>query len=150
MIFSTDLTQLALVSPQAAAFVQANDLAALPCGRHELADGDFVNVMTYTPKPRPEACYESHEAYVDIQMVIDGTEILEVAPVEALTVTSPYSSEGDCALYSGETPGERFVLAPGRWCLVMPNDAHMPGVAIGRDPAPVKKAVFKVRVDHLR
>ena len=40
-------------------------------------------------------------------------------------------------------------MTPGRWCLVMPEDAHMPGVSIDDAPAPVKKAVFKVRVEHL-
>ena len=64
-------------------------------------------------------------------------------------MTSPYDADGDCVLYGGAHGGERFLMTPGRWCLVMPEDAHMPGVSIDDAPAPVKKAVFKVRVEHL-
>lgn len=149
MIFSTDLNQIALVSPAAVAFIAEHDLAALACGRHDLGEGDFVNVMEYTTKLRQDACYETHRDYVDIQVVIRGAEQIEVAPVDVLEVTSPYDGDGDCALYSGAHGGERFLMTPGRWCLVMPKDAHMPGVSIDDAPAPVKKAVFKVRAEHL-
>lgn len=149
MIFSTDLNQIALASPAAAAFIAEHDLAALACGRYNLGEGDFVNVMEYTTKLRQDACYEAHRDYVDIQVVIRGAEQIEVAPVGVLEVTSPYDADGDCALYSGAHAGERFLMLPGRWCLVMPEDAHMPGVSIDDAPAPVKKAVFKVRVGHL-
>ncbi len=149
MIFSTDLNQMALVSPTAAAFIAEHDFATLVCGRHDLGEGDFVNVMEYTTKLRQDACYEAHRNYVDIQVVIQGAEQIEVAPVDVLEVTSPYDTDGDCALYDGASVGERFLMTPGRWCLVMPEDAHMPGVSLNDAPAPVKKAVFKVRVDHL-
>lgn len=149
MIFSTDMSQLALVAPEAAEFVLSHDLETLACGRYELGNGDYVNVMEYTTKPRRESCYESHQEYADIQMVIQGSEVLEVASVETIEVTSPYDPHNDCTLYSGAFEGEQFALTPGRWCLVMPHDAHMPGIAIYATPVPVKKAVFKVRVDHL-
>ena len=65
MIFSTDLNQIALVSPAVAAFIAEHDLAALGCGRYDLGNGDFVNVMEYTTKLRQDACYEAHRDYVD-------------------------------------------------------------------------------------
>ena len=149
MLYSTNLADLWYVNRAVDAFVQEHDLAELPCGRHELGNGDFVNVMEYTSKLREEACYESHEEYVDIQVVLRGAELIEAAPVEGLEVTSEYAEEGDFALYSGATEGEIYLMEPGRWCLVMPEDAHMPGVAPANEPAPVKKAVFKVLVEHL-
>lgn len=149
MIFSTNLGQIALVSPAAARFIAEHDLATLPCGRYDLGDDDFVNVMEYTTKLRHNACYEAHQEYADIQMVIAGAEQLEVAPVSALQLTSPYDPQGDCALYDGAHTGEAFLMTPGRWCLVMPEDPHMPGVSINDAPAPVKKAVFKVLARHI-
>lgn len=149
VIYCTDLAQLALVSPRAAAFVQEHDLATVSCGRHELGEGDYVNVMEYTTRHRCDCCYEAHRDYIDIQMVLQGTETLEVAPKDALELTSPYDSEGDCSLYNGSYQGERFCMTPGRWCLVMPQDAHMPGASPTDEPAPVKKAVFKIRVENL-
>ena len=114
LIFSTDLNQITLVSPAAAAFIAEHDLVALACGRYDLGNGDFVNVMEYTTKLRQDACYEAHRDYVDIQVVIRGAEQIEVAPIDALEVTSPYDADGDCVLYSGAHGGERFLMTPGR------------------------------------
>jgi len=149
VIYSNSMADLWFVSRAVDAFVQEHDLTELPCGRYELGDGDFVNVMEYTSKLREEACYESHEEYVDIQTVLRGAELIEVAPVEELEVTSSYTEDGAFALYSGAAAGEVYVMEPGRWCLVMPEDGHMPGVAPANEPASVKKAVFKVLVEHL-
>lgn len=98
MLFSNDPDQLAYACGKAAVFMHEHDMAELPNGRYDLCGGDYVNIMEYTTKERAEACYESHVEYVDIQMVLRGAEYLEVVPVEGLTVTSPYSEEGDCAL----------------------------------------------------
>lgn len=149
MLFSNDPDQLAYACGKAAVFMHEHDMAELPNGRYDLCGGDYVNIMEYTTKERAEACYESHVEYVDIQMVLRGAEYLEIVPVEGLTVTSPYSEKGDCALYDGAPAGERFLMLPGRFCMVGPNDAHMPSVATEDGPAPAKKAVFKIRVDHL-
>lgn len=150
MIFCTDLSQLALASPRAASFVREHDLASLPCGRYELGGGDYVNVMELETRPRRDCCYEAHRDYADIHVVLQGAEMLEVAPVGALDCASPYDPAADSALYDGSYQGERFSMAPGRWCLVMPEDAHMPGAAPADEPAFVKKAVFKVRVAGLK
>lgn len=149
MLFSNDPDQLAYACGKAAVFMHEHDMAGLPNGRYDLCGGDYVNVMEYTTKERADACYESHVEYVDIQMVLRGAEYLEVAPVEGLAVTSSYVAGDDFALYDGAAVGERFLMVPGRFCMVGPDDAHMPGVATEDGPAPVKKAVFKIRVDHL-
>ncbi len=150
MLFSTDLRQLGCVSERALAFVSDNDLMAVELGRHDLGGGEFVNVMEYDTKLRKDAAYESHEELADIQMVISGAEYLEVAPTADLTVTTPYTADGDYALYDGAHEGERFLMLPGRFCLVMPEDAHMPGVTAAQGATPVRKAVFKVPVSAIR
>lgn len=148
MLFSTDMNQLAYVSRKAAEFVRTHgrDVAT---GRYDLGDGDYANVMEYTAKNRADACYESHEEYVDIQAVLRGAEYMEVAPVGELEVETPYDAATDCAFYAGGHAGERFLMTPGRFCLVLPADGHMPGVAVEGEAAPVKKAVFKIKVAHL-
>lgn len=149
MLFSTDLHQLAYVSHKAAVFAQEHDLATLENGRYDLGGGDYVNIMEYDTKPRADACYESHVAYADIQVVARGSEYIEVAPVEQLEVTSPFSEQDDYMLYSGAHNGERFLLEPGRFCFVGPNDAHMPSVSVTGAPTRSKKVVFKILMDHL-
>ncbi|MBR2836410.1 MAG: YhcH/YjgK/YiaL family protein [Coriobacteriales bacterium] len=149
MLYSNDMQQLAYISRKAGAFVREHDLLTLENGRYDLGDGDYVNVMEYTSKTRSEGSYESHKDYVDIQCVIKGEEYLEVAPTSALCVTKPYDEAGDYMLFDGAYSGEKYLLTPGRFCLVIPDDAHMPGVSPTNIPGPVKKAVFKIQVSHL-
>jgi YhcH/YjgK/YiaL family protein len=42
--------------------------------------------------------------------------------------------------------GDLFTLHSGSFVLLLPEDAHMPGMAVGT-PAPVKKVVVKISVD---
>ena len=52
------------------------------------------------------------------------------------------------ALYSNNVTGEAFLMTPGRFAIVFPADAHMPGVCVDA-PQAVKKAVFKIKVATL-
>lgn len=148
MFFSTEMNDLVKVCPKAAAFWLSHDMASLENGSYDLGDGECVNVMSYDTKPRTEKEYEAHKEYVDIQCVIAGQEYLEVAAVKNLQVTREFDTQDDYALYSNETQGESFLMLPGRFALVLPDDAHMPGVCVGQ-PEAVKKAVFKIKVASL-
>ena len=46
--------------------------ADTPCGRYDISDDVFVNVMTYQPKPVEEAVAETHRRYADLQLILDG------------------------------------------------------------------------------
>lgn len=146
MLYSNDLSQIALISPAAAEFLAANDLETIELGRHELTDTDYVNVMEFTPGAREERSYEAHRDYIDIQMVIDGVEVIEVAPTEDCAVTEEYKADVDYLLCSNETDGEQFALVPGRFIAVYPEDAHMPGISLLDEDITVRKAVFKIHV----
>ncbi|MEE8717651.1 MAG: YhcH/YjgK/YiaL family protein [Coriobacteriales bacterium] len=149
MLFSTDFSQLDLICPQAAQFVRDHDLVALDPGRYDLPDGDFVNVIEYEPKHRAAAQYEAHRDYADLQVEIRGEELIEVESVGKLSQTKPYDADDDYALYDGATLGETFLLRPGRFCLLVPGDGHMPSIATTGEPVSNKKAVFKIRLENL-
>ena len=145
MLYSNDLSHIAFVSQAASDFLAAHDVATLAPGRYELGNGECAKIEEFTPFPREERLYEAHRAFIDIQMVVFGAEICEVAPLDACEVASPYDAEVDCAAFSGETRGEQYVLTPGRFIAVWPEDAHMPAIAPSAHPAPVRKLVFKIR-----
>lgn len=147
MLFSNNFDQLKLICPKAAEFWASHDMATLENGSYDLGDGECVNVMAYTNMPRAQKEYEAHKAFLDIQCVIAGQELIEVAPTPELTETRAFDDANDYALYSNETAGEVFLMAPGRFIVVGPEDAHMPGVAVG-EPEAVKKAVFKIKVQQ--
>ena len=50
--------------------------ADTPCGRYEVSEDVYVNVMEYTPKPSSEATIETHDVYADLQLVLSGEEFM--------------------------------------------------------------------------
>ena len=117
--------------------------ADTPLGRTDLADGVFVNVQTYEPRPKEGATAETHRLYADIQLILDGEELMGV-PVGELTEETGYSAEKDIAIWSG--PFAYLTMKPGDWCMFMPGEGHAPSI---RDDSTscrkVRKAVFKIR-----
>ena len=129
---------------RAVEYARAHDLAALELGRHDI-DGDalFVNVSEYTTKPFAECAFEAHKRYIDVQMILVGAERIDCQFVSALDA-GEYSEANDFMPLAGEAAAG-CVMTPGTFVACFPEDAHKPGIAVG-EPAPVKKAVFKVLV----
>ena len=117
--------------------------ADTPLGRTDFSEDVFVNVMTYEPRPIEGATAETHERYADIQLILDGEELMGV-PIGELTVETEYSAEKDIAIWSGAFA--YLTMKPGDWCMFMPGEGHAPSI---RDDSTtcrkVKKAVFKIR-----
>ena len=83
------------ISPNAYSFLCSQLSPDTPEGRYDLADGCYVSVETYTTFNRSERKYENHHDYVDVQIVLSGEEIIEIAPVQALRCTDEYNAEKD-------------------------------------------------------
>ena len=60
-----------------------------------------------------------------------------------MEVTEAYSPESDCLLLDG--PGDFVTMTKGKFVLLFPHDAHMPGIADG-EPGAVTKVVGKIKV----
>ena len=69
-------------------YIAEHKMEELNDGRNEI-EGDrvFVNRFRYETLPETETSFESHLAYVDIHLVLEGNEIIGVTPVDDLTVT---------------------------------------------------------------
>ena len=78
---------------KALAWVAATDMHALEPGRHDI-DGDalFVNCMSVTTSLPASKSFEAHHRYLDIHYVIEGEELIGVAPVGA--VAAGFGAEG--------------------------------------------------------
>lgn len=126
----------------AIAYIEAHDLTALPLGRTEI-DGDavYVNVAQAQTEPAEQREFEVHSRYMDLQVVLEGTELCEVALGE-VTQAAPYDEEKDVATVKGDTSAG-LVLCAGRFAVFMVEEPHKPLLrAQGCDS--VKKAVFKI------
>ena len=125
------------------AYLQQTDLDAIGPSTVQI-DGDQVFAMhqEYNTKPRSQGFWESHRKYIDIQYVVSGVECMGYANADQLTA-GDYDAEKDLIIYEG---AGSFVLLPaGMFTLFMPQDAHMPQIAVD-NPHPVKKVVVKVAV----
>ena len=76
--------------------------------------------------------------------MLEGEERFGYAPIDTMEPSVEYDVEKDFELFTGT--GDFITLRPGFFCIVGPDDVHMPGQAIDEHPAPVKKLVFKWKV----
>jgi YhcH/YjgK/YiaL family protein len=106
-------------------------------------DEIFAQVNEYTTKPVEELKWESHFKFLDIQVIIEGEEIMGFAPLENMQIIEQYNDEKDIQFLSGT--GDYLTAKPGSVTMFFPHDAHKPGIAIG-ECSKVKKVVIKVKV----
>ena len=122
-------------------YLQQTDFKNVAPERYDI-DGDRVYAMVqeYDAKPKAEGFWEAHRKYLDVQYVATGVEHMGYAAVATLQA-GPYEEDKDFIKLEGD--GEFFLLREGYFCILAPQDAHMPGMAVGQS-APVKKVVVKV------
>jgi len=114
-------------------------------GRYEI-DGDdlFLLVQHYDSVPAENKKWETHRRYIDIQYIESGCELIGFGEMSAMTVDTPYSSEGDGELYTGD--GIMLPMQSGSIAIFYPGEPHMPGVAVNA-PESVKKIIVKVKAE---
>jgi YhcH/YjgK/YiaL family protein len=119
------------------------DLASLAVGMVEL-DGEnlYAMVQQYSSKPIEEGLWEAHRRYMDLQLVIQGTEKIGYANLDRLT-HGKYDAAKDFVPLFGQ--GDFLTLQTDNFVLLLPQDAHMTGIAVNA-PAPVRKIVFKISI----
>jgi biofilm protein TabA len=123
-------------------------LFALNAGQTEridLAGGAFALSQAYLTKPRAEGKWETHRAYIDVQVVLAGEEFMEVTDRARLTLAEDLLATRDVIFYQPFDRGSVFRLGAGDTAVYFPPDAHMGGIAIGA-PVLMRKVVVKVPV----
>ena len=132
---------------KAFAFLKNTDLVHLDLGRIELGGSMYANVTEYLPKDRDEQLlFEAHRKYIDIQYVISGKELMDIAPLENMTVTKSYNSDND-AMFGTVTEFSELKASPERFYVFFPADAHRPSLKDENDSVLVRKIVIKVPLE---
>jgi YhcH/YjgK/YiaL family protein len=131
---------------QAFHFLKSANLQELPLGKQEL-EGEhlFFSVAEYYGKQKPDALYESHKKYIDIQYVAKGEEIIGLSTLDKVTIRDSYSQEKDIAFYDFDG-GKYLKATPENFFLFFPEDAHRPSITAG-DSILVRKIVVKIKID---
>ena len=112
----------------------------------ELGGGMFVMEQVYLTKTRAEVFFETHRKMIDIQVVIEGEELMEVADSARLKVREPYNPDRDLVIYHDTADASLWKMPAGQATIFFPVDAHMGSLRLGAAPALVRKCVVKVPV----
>lgn len=112
--------------------------------RIELGGGVFALEQVYASKARADGFFESHRKYIDVQVVVEGEELLEVVDAARIAVKAPFNAERDLVLYDDTTAATQVRLQAGEAAVFFPVDVHMPALRPGPTPGIVRKAVVKV------
>ncbi len=111
----------------------------------ELADGVFAIEQVYLSKPRAEGFFESHRKYIDVQVIVEGEELMEVEDIAQLVVAEAYDAERDFIKYAATPAASVLRMRAGDGAIFHPADGHMPSLQ-WRGPVLVRKTVVKVPV----
>ncbi|HWA11319.1 MAG TPA: YhcH/YjgK/YiaL family protein [Opitutaceae bacterium] len=120
-------------------------LAAGQTERIELEGGAFALLQAYLTKPRNEGRWETHRAYIDIQAMIAGEELMEIASRERLIVEEDLTPAKDLIFYHPFEQGAVLRFDPGYVGVYFPTDGHRGGLLV-KAPKLVRKVVVKVPV----
>ena len=124
--------------------ITAEFLASLGEERVDILPGEvWCTKFSYETVADEEAFFEAHEKFLDIHMMLDGSERVEIASPEALEQFQAVP-ENDFYAYRGEGR-HSLILSPGDFLVVFPDDAHKIKMHCGQ-PRRVTKAVFKVKL----
>ncbi len=132
-------------------WLQTNDLASLPTGRHPI-DGDrmYVMISEYMTEPKEKRRAEAHHKYVDVQYIAAGEERIGIAPLMAgYEVLEDKLAEKDVIFYAKPTDEVDLGLKAGMFAVLFPWEVHRPNCAAG-DPGPVRKVVMKISLESLQ
>jgi YhcH/YjgK/YiaL family protein len=127
-------------------FLRENDLSRLEAKRYDL-DGDnlFVMINEYTTKNSGEVDFEAHIKYIDIQHIVQGSELIGLAPLSSqVSIIQDFNSTKDIGFYSFKTT-KMHLADPSGFFIFFPDDAHKPGVSVNENTL-VRKVVIKVKI----
>lgn len=117
------------------------DLENLADGKYDI-DGDniFAMVSHDQGKSRAEGRLESHERYIDIQVVLAGVDDMGWRPKSLCRIEdTKYDSEKDLQFFK-DTPETWLGVGPKMFAIFFPEDGHMPLIAEGE----LHKIVIKI------
>ena len=144
----THYTGISAAIDKAISFLGDSNIEELETGRIDI-DGDrvFALVQSYDTRSADSFPFEAHRNYIDLQLLVSGTETMLWAPVETLPVSEAYDPDKDAAFYNDGTHAP-LSMESGWFCIFFPWDAHKPGCRSGSRSETVRKIVVKCRVEQ--
>jgi YhcH/YjgK/YiaL family protein len=125
-------------------FLSRPDLKELPAGKYDIDGARVYATVSKGPGRRKEdSLLEAHEKYIDIQLVLAGTDNMGWKPKSLCQQPAgEYDHKSDVRFFKDE-PDAWLSTASGAFAIFFPEDAHMPQISAGQ----LHKVVVKVAAD---
>ncbi len=117
-----------------------------PTGRYEINENAYVNISEYETKPVEDCKFEAHKRYIDIQMLLSGSEELDLLSIDGMKISKEYDEQNDYMFLTSENTPDTLILTPFKFTLIYPHEAHRPQMNLGDKSNQVKKAVAKILI----
>jgi len=125
-------------------FLKNNNLKNFDNGKYQiLGDDVYINIQDYNAKSKAQGKWEAHRKYIDIQYIIEGTELIGVGEIQNFTTVEEYNEENDVEFLVSDIDNQFIEMQENDFIILYPFDVHMPQISL-TDVAYVKKAVVKV------
>ena len=124
-------------------YIEAHDILSAPQGIIEIQGRDlFLN--NYSPEPATcdTAPLEVHQKYIDIQVLLEGSETMGWTPAEEITEWRGEYDEQKDVRFSYQRAQTFFTIKPGQLAIFYPEDGHAPGISDG----PIRKFIAKIKI----
>ena len=122
-------------------FLLRPDLKDLPVDKYEIdAERVYAMVSRSPGRKKEEAQLEANEKYIDIQLVLAGTDDMGWKPKSSCRQPSgEYDQKRDVQFFA-DVPEAWLATESGSFAIFFPEDAHMPLISSGQ----LHKVVVKV------
>lgn len=145
------LEEIQSISNEVYNFLCLQDPKKVSEGKCFFENGIYINIESYETQNKNERKFESHKKYIDIQYVLEGSEVIAVTSSNELSIFKKYDCENDLILYNTINESNDVSLNQGELLLLMPDDAHMPCLSVDANEAThVKKAVIKIPLSLIK
>ncbi|MCK5812050.1 MAG: YhcH/YjgK/YiaL family protein [Clostridiales bacterium] len=129
---------------QAIKFIESTNLNELTEGKHEINKQMFAVKSSYETKSENIALSEAHRKYIDLQIILEGEEVIFGGDIDDYKETTSYDDKKDVAFYKGEASW-KIICKKDTFAIFYPYDIHQPGVTL-ETAKKITKVVFKIHV----
>ncbi|MFK5893182.1 MAG: YhcH/YjgK/YiaL family protein [Pseudomonadota bacterium] len=126
-------------------FLNRPDLKELSVGKYTI-DGNriYAIVAKEQGRSKEDAQLETHDKYIDIQLVLSGTDTMGWKPrLLCHQLSKEYNQTTDLQFFADE-PDLWLAIKSGSFALFFPEDAHMPLISSEK----IHKVIVKIAVDQ--
>ena len=131
-----------------------NKILSLVNGSYDVGYNNIkMNLGKYFTKSENEKFWESHKKYLDVQIMINGTEKVAINDIRDMEVKS-FDKKKDLTILEGDKAFD-IIMKTGDVLVFFPNDVHKPELNVSENDDSgnirkiVTKVVFKIEINKM-